>query len=45
MKIWCVTEKTSVRATVNYEYVKTTEGRLRRLACNDCKLCKCVTVL
>jgi hypothetical protein len=27
------------------EYVKTTEGRLRRLVCNDCKLCKCVTVL
>jgi hypothetical protein len=44
MKIWRVTENTSVRATVNYE-VTTTEGRLRRLACNDCKLCKCVTVL
>jgi hypothetical protein len=27
-----------------YEYVMTTEGRLRRLACNDCKLCKCITV-
>jgi hypothetical protein len=26
------------------EYVKTATDRLRRLACNDCKLCKCATV-
>jgi hypothetical protein len=44
MKIWRVTEKTSVRATVNYE-VRTNADRLGVLACNDCKLRKCVTVL
>jgi hypothetical protein len=40
MKILRVTEKTSVRATVNYE-VRTNADRL---SCSDCKLCKYVTV-
>jgi hypothetical protein len=35
-KIWCVTEKTNMRATVNYE-VRTIADRLEVLACNDFK--------
>jgi hypothetical protein len=36
MKIWCVTERTSVRATVNYE-VKTNADSLRGLVWSDFK--------
>jgi hypothetical protein len=44
MKIWRVTEKTSVRATVNYE-VRTSADGLRGLVWSDYKLCKCAIVL